>query len=41
MGNDVHQHDNGDVFGEEEGHDIQYKTLSWQVGCYEYCPLCL
>lgn len=22
-----------DVFNDEDGHDIQYKTLSWQV-CY-------
>ncbi|KAK1061161.1 hypothetical protein LTR74_011282 [Friedmanniomyces endolithicus] len=24
-------YDNEDVFGHEEGHDIKYKTLSWQL----------
>ena len=24
-------HEPEDVFGDETGHDIQYKTLSWQV----------
>ncbi len=26
----AHYHDT-DVFGHEEGHDIKYKTLSWQL----------
>ena len=24
-----------DVFGNEDDHDIQYKTLSWQVSIFE------
>ena len=24
-------YDDQDVFGHEEGHDIKYKTLSWQL----------
>jgi hypothetical protein len=24
-------YDDRDVFGHEEGHDIQYKTLGWKV----------
>lgn len=26
-----------DVFGDETNHDIQYKTLSWQVCCPHCC----
>ena len=28
--------DEHDVFGDEHGHDIQYKTLSWQVVSSDY-----
>ena len=29
-----------DVFGDETNHDIQYKTLSWQVSGKSYCKTC-